>query len=70
MLNIFATNCKTCGAPLTISKTKNGICKCEWCHVENYVGGIETIENDSDYEPELIEVTSLGDTTHRYIIRR
>ena len=31
------TKCKICGAPLVLSKTRNGICKCEWCRSENYV---------------------------------
>ena len=31
------TKCKICGAPLVLSKARNGICKCEWCRSENYV---------------------------------
>ena len=32
-----STKCKICGAPLVLSKARNGICKCEWCRSENYI---------------------------------
>jgi hypothetical protein len=53
-----STKCQFCGAPLPISKTKNGICKCDWCRSENLVEGI--------HEEETLEITCLGDSTRRF----
>jgi hypothetical protein len=61
MSNGNSNKCKICGAPLPISKTKNGICKCEWCRAENYVSV------EPNYQPDMIEITCLGDTERHFI---